>query len=265
MRRFDLTVAIGLLVGLSAIVASAMLEGIRPGFLWQPNAALVVIGGTLGAVLIRRGVVGVISALRAALKLFKRENADEAEATLARIIWIARAAQREGVKVFERNAQHSQDYLVSRALTLAAEYAEPAIISAKLDTILDAEDEDGLRDAATLEAAGGFAPTFGILGAVLGLIHVLRLLDQPGALGLGIATAFIATIYGIGSANLIFFPLAARLREHHAAHMKQREALADALVALAAKESPVSISHRFSDQFIPAAQRKSHFAYRNSA
>ncbi|HYJ46773.1 MAG TPA: MotA/TolQ/ExbB proton channel family protein [Pyrinomonadaceae bacterium] len=259
MKRLDLTVLVGLLVGLVAIVGSALLEGIRPGFLWQPTAFLVVIGGTTGAVIIRRGLGGVRSALRATLSLFVRDSHEEAEATLARLAWIARAAKREGVKAFENHALYSRDLLVSSTLKMAAEYAEPAAVRANLDRVLDVEDEEGRRDSATLDAAGGFAPTFGILGAVLGLIHVLRLLDQPGALGTGIATAFVATIYGVGVANLLFFPLAARLRERHELRMREREALADALVALAAHESPVVISRHFNER-IAALQATSNIA-----
>ena len=211
----------------------------------------------MGAVIIRRGLVGVRSAFGATLSLFVRDDREEAEETVARLAWIARAAKREGVKAFENHAMYSRDPLVSCTLRMAAEYAEPSEVRANLDRVLDVEEEEGLRDPATLEAAGGFAPTFGILGAVLGLRHVLRLLDQPGALGLGIATAFVSTIYGVGIANLIFFPLAARLRERHESHMRKREALADALVALAAHESPVAISRHFNERIAalqPAAK-----------
>jgi chemotaxis protein MotA len=136
---------------------------------------------------------------------------------------------------------------VARALTLAAEYAEPSLVRSAVDTILEHEDREGRRQATLLESAGGYAPTFGILGAVLGMIHVLRSLDNPSALGVGIATAFVATIYGIGLANLLFFPLASRLRERHESQMRRREALADALVAISAHESPASIKRLFSE------------------
>ena len=245
MKRLDLNIFFGLLVGLAAVGGAGALEGIRPGFLWQPTAALVVLGGTAGAVLVRRGAGGLASSARATLALCLRERGEDDEATVARLAWISRAARREGVKSFERHAEHTRDPLVACALALAAEYAEPQAVRARLERILDEEHEAGLAEAATLEAAGGFAPTFGIIGAVLGLIHVLRLLEAPGALGTGIATAFVATVYGVGVANLFFFPVAARLRSRHEERMRRRESLADALVALAANESPSAIARQY--------------------
>jgi chemotaxis protein MotA len=246
MKRFEPTVMIGLLIGIVAIGAAMIFEGIKPRFLFQPTAALVVLGGTLGAVTVRCGLFGVGSIFRATLQLFNKETQDEEEEMIARLAWLARSARREGFQVFEEYADHSDDKLVARGLSLAAEYTEPAIVRATLDSILDHEDQVGRRQATILESAGGYAPTFGILGAVLGLISVLRSLDNPSALGAGIATAFVATIYGIGFANLLFFPLAARLREQHEARMHRREALADGLVALSAHESPANIKRRFS-------------------
>jgi chemotaxis protein MotA len=121
------------------------------------------------------------------------------------------------------------------------------MVRSAVDTILEHEDREGRRQSTLLESAGGYAPTFGILGAVLGMIHVLRSLDNPSALGTGIATAFVATIYGIGLANLLFFPLASRLKERHESQMRRREALADALVAISAHESPAYIKRLFSE------------------
>jgi chemotaxis protein MotA len=241
------------LIGLLAVGGSAWLEGVRLSFLWQPAAALVVLGGTLGAIVIRRSLGGLWCATRAALALCLKENTDELEVAVARLAWLARAAHREGVQVLESHARSSRDPLVAQGLTLAAEYTAASAVRAALDRILDQEYERGMGEVATLEAAGAYAPTFGILGAVLGLIHVLRSLAEPDALGLGIATAFVATIYGIGFANLVLFPLASRLRERHEAQMRQREALAEALVALAAHESPGAISHRFAARREPSA------------
>jgi chemotaxis protein MotA len=148
------------------------------------------------------------------------------------------------VRAIEAQAEASRDPLVTRALQMTAQYLPPAEVRLALDHLLDLEDERGMREVATLDAAGGYAPTFGVIGAVLGLIFVLRSIADPSAIGTGIATAFVATLYGLGVSNLILFPLASRLRERHQARMKQREILADALVALSAHESPVRIAAR---------------------
>ncbi len=245
MKRPDFAVPIGILVGLTTICGGAMIEGLRLGVLFQPNAALIVIGGTVGAIIVRRGISGLVAALRAATSLCFEEDRTEIEVTQARLAWLARLAKREGVQVLEAHASNSRDPLIVQALTLAAQYAEPAVIRERLERILDYEDECGLHEVTLLEGAASYAPTFGILGAVLGLIQVLRALADPATLGVGIATAFVATIYGVGVANLILFPLAARLRERHLGRMRQREAVAEALVALASHETPGVILRKF--------------------
>jgi chemotaxis protein MotA len=245
MKRPDYAIPTGLLIGLVAILGCAVLEGIRLRFLWQPTAALVVFGGTAGAVVVKRGLLGLKSAARAAWSLFFTEPTDNLEANVARLVWLARAEKREGVRVFESYAETADDPLVARGLQRMAEYADASALREELELMLDCEHERGMHDVATIEAAAGYAPTFGILGAVLGLIHVLRALADPGTLGAGIATAFVATLYGVGGANLLLFPLASRLRERLESRMKRREALVEALVALAAHESPVTITNRF--------------------
>jgi chemotaxis protein MotA len=245
MKRADFNIPAGLLIGLVAIAGGAALEGIRLGFLFQPTAALIVFGGTLGAAVVMRGTRGVVSAGRAVLGLCVRQTSDEEEADVARLAWLSRAVQREGVRALDTHAANAKDPLVATALTLVTEYAPPESVRGALDRTLDYEDELGRRDAALIEAAGGYAPTFGILGAVLGLINVLRALNEPGALGTGIATAFVATLYGVGFANMVLFPVAARLRERHAAWMVRREALADALVTFSAHEPPGAIARSF--------------------
>jgi chemotaxis protein MotA len=244
MKRPDFAIPLGVAVGLAAIGGGALLEGVRLGFLWQPTAALVVLGGTLGAVIVRRGVGGLCGALRATLALGTRENNDELEAAVARLAWLARAVRREGVQILESHADSSPDPLLTQGLKLAADYAEPAAVRTALGRQLEQEYARGMRDVGTLDAAGGYAPTFGILGAVLGLIQVLRVLADPQLLGIGIATAFVATIYGVGLANLVLFPLAARLRERLDQRIHQREMLVEAIVGLAARETPGAITRR---------------------
>lgn len=246
MKRFDWTIWLGVGTGLAAIIAGAWFENLNIGFLWHPTAVLIVGGGTLGAVIVRRGASGVASAFKAVWHLRYKEESDDAhKLEIARLAWLSRSAQKNGVKAFESYAESCGDALVAQGVILLADDASHERIFQTLSRKLDAEDADGLQDSATLEAAGAFAPTFGILGAVLGLISVLRVLDKPDALGAGIATAFVSTIYGIGLANMLFFPLAARLRARHEAKMKRREELITVILSLHSQEAPRAIINRF--------------------
>jgi chemotaxis protein MotA len=246
MKRIDWTIWLGFALGLGAILIGAWLEDLKIGFLWNPTAALIVGGGTLGAVIVRRGVKGVISAFRAIWKTQLKDDEQEMhKIEIAKLAWLSRSAQKNGVKAFENYADNSGDPLIAQGLILVADCAEEEKIKEILARQLDAEDEVGLQDSATLEAAGGFAPTFGILGAVLGLISVLRVLDKPEVLGVGIATAFVATVYGIGIANLFFFPLAARLRARHETNLKRREEIVSVILAINTKQPPRTIINQF--------------------
>lgn len=246
MKRFDWTVGLGVAVGLAAILLGAWSEGLSVGLLWHPTAALIVGGGTLGAVIVRRGVAGIVNAIKAIWKLRLRDNDnDQHRVEIARLAWLSRSFQKSGVRAYENFAEQTQDTLIAQGLIMVADRAERSQIKEVLLRRLEIEDEEGLQDSATLEAAGGFAPTFGILGAVLGLISVLRVLDRPEALGVGIATAFVATIYGLSLANLFFFPLSARLRARHEAHMKRRDEIVSVIISLGSNEPPLAIINQF--------------------
>lgn len=246
MKKFDWTVVLGVAVGLAAILLGAWSEGLNIGLLWHPTAALIVFGGTLGAVIVRRGVDGITSASKAIWQLrFRDDENDEHRVEVARLAWLSRSFQKSGVRAFENYAEQTTDTLVTQGLIMVADRAERSQIKEVLSRRLEIEDEEGLQDSATLEAAGGFAPTFGILGAVLGLISVLRVLDRPDALGVGIATAFVATIYGLSLANLFFFPLAARLRARHETRMKRREEIVSVILSLGSNEPTLAIINQF--------------------
>lgn len=246
MKRIDWTIWLGIFVGSAAIITGAWFEGLSIGFLWHPTAMLVVGGGTLGAVIVRRGLPGLFGAIKAVWNLRLQDTGGDAhKVELARLAWLSRSVQSKGVKEYENYADSSKDVLIAQGLILLADNTKIEKVKEVLTQRLDWEDEQGLQDAATLEAAGGFAPTFGILGAVIGLIGVLRVLDHPEQLGVGIASAFVATIYGIGSANMLFFPLAERLRSRHETNMKRREEIAAVILALCSNERPKAIINQF--------------------
>lgn len=246
MKRFDWTIGLGVVIGLAAIIIGAWSEGLNISLLWHPTAALIVCGGTLGAVIVRRGVSGINSSVKAIWQLRHKDGDEDAHRMeVAKLAWLSRSFQKSGVRAYENYAEQAKDTLIAQGLIMLADRADKHQIKEVLSRKLILEDEKGLQDSATLEAAGGFAPTFGILGAVLGLISVLRVLDRPDALGVGIATAFVATIYGLSLANLIFFPLAARLRARHETHMKRREEVVSVILSLGSNEPTLAIINQF--------------------
>lgn len=246
MKRFDWTIWLGIAIGAAAIIGGAWHEQLNIGVLWNPSAALVVLGGTLGAVMVRRGFSGIASSVRAVWQLrHKDEEAKGHNIEIAKLAWLARSANKSGVKVYEDYAEQTDDVLIAQGLILVADRVKREQIDEVMKRRLALEYDEGMHDSATLEAAGGFAPTFGILGAVLGLISVLRVLDQPEALGMGIATAFVATIYGLSISNLVFFPLAARLRERHESRIKRREELTSVILSLVENQTPQAIMNQF--------------------
>lgn len=246
MKRFDWTIWLGIAIGAGAIVWGAWHENLNVGMLWNSTAAIIVFGGTLGAVIVRRGVRGIASAVRAVWNLRLRDEEDKQHnIEIAKLAWLSRSANKNGVKAYEDYAEASGDLLVAQGLILVADRAKKEAVEEVMRRRLALEYDEGMHDSATLDAAGGFAPTFGILGAVLGLISVLRVLDKPEALGVGIATAFVATIYGLSLANLIFFPLAARLRERHESRIKRREEIVSVILSLGSNETPQAIMSQF--------------------
>lgn len=233
----------GLLMGLVAIVGGQVLEGGHVGSLVQPTALLIVVGGTLGAVM-----------LQSPFSMFKRGFA------MLRWVWLppvvdlrriidqintwSHISRREGLLALENFTNGAKDPFVKRALQMLVDGADPERLRDVLEVEIDAY-EDQLRQSARIwEAAGGYSPTIGILGAVMGLIHVMENLTDPSKLGAGIAVAFVATIYGVGLANLVYLPIAAKLRHHIGRLVMARVMLVDGMVGIAVGDNPRIIESR---------------------
>ncbi|HSC78782.1 MAG TPA: flagellar motor protein, partial [Chitinolyticbacter sp.] len=147
-------------------------------------------------------------------------------------------ARRGGLLALEAYVSGEKDPFVRRGLQMLVDGAEPELIRRSLELDIDAYEERARAAAKIWEAAGGYAPTIGIIGAVMGLIHVMENLSDPSKLGAGIAVAFVATIYGVGSANLIFLPISSKLKHHIGSEARRREMLLEGLVTIANGENP---------------------------
>lgn len=234
---------VGLTLGIAAIVIGQVLEGGHISSLVQPTAFLIVIGGTLGAVMLQSPLRSFVEGMRMARWVFV-PPAMSSQAVIEQVENWSHVARKEGLLTLENQIERLSDPFMRKGLQLLVDGVEPN----RLREILEVEVgvwEGQLRQSARVwEAAGGYAPTIGILGAVMGLIHVMENLSDPSRLGAGIAVAFVATIYGVGFANLVFLPIAKKLVAHIITLTTQREMFIDGLVGIANGDNPRIIASR---------------------
>jgi chemotaxis protein MotA len=201
----------GLLLAIGGIVLGLLLEGGNLGQVLQPTAAMIVFGGTLGAVLIQFPLAVVISAIRRLAHIFL-EPGENARATVELLVNYANQARREGIITLDKELPNIHEPFLKRALTLAVDGTDSQELRKIMELELDNQAEQEEKIPQLFESAGGFSPTIGIIGAVLGLIQVMQHLDKIDEVGRGIAVAFVATIYGVGAANLFLLPCSGKLK-----------------------------------------------------
>jgi chemotaxis protein MotA len=201
----------GLMLGLGGVLAGLLLEGGNLSQILQPTAAMIVLGGTLGAVLIQYPLPVAISGVKRLAHVFV-EPGQDAQSMIKLLVTYANKARREGIISLDKEIETIQEPFLRRALMLAVDGTESHELRKIMELELDNKEEQDEKIPQLFESAGGFSPTIGIIGAVLGLIQVMQHLDQISEVGRGIAVAFVATIYGVGLANLFFLPVAGKLR-----------------------------------------------------
>jgi chemotaxis protein MotA len=201
----------GLLLAVGGILLGLMLEGGNLGQVLQPTAAMIVFGGTLGAVLIQYPLPVAINSFRRLAHIF-REPGDTARATIDLLVNYANLARRAGIISLDKELANIREPFLRRALTLAVDGTDSQELRKIMELELDNQAEQEEKIPQLFESAGGFSPTIGIIGAVLGLIQVMQHLDKIEEVGRGIAVAFVATIYGVGAANLFLLPAAGKLK-----------------------------------------------------
>ncbi len=233
----------GLILGVIAIVGGQVLEGGHVASLVQPTALLIVCGGTLGAVMLQSPFAVFRRGFRMAKWVWMPPLVDYRRTIDQVIVW-SQISRREGLLALENQIPRLPDPFVKRSLQMLVDGADPERLREVMEVEIDSY-EDELRQGAKIwEAAGGYSPTIGILGAVMGLIHVMENLTDPSRLGAGIAVAFVATIYGVGLANLVYLPIAGKLKYHIARLVTLRVMLVDGLVGIAVGDNPRIIESR---------------------
>jgi chemotaxis protein MotA len=251
----DILSIAGILVGIGAILLGIVLDGGAISSLLNVPALIIVFGGTFGATLLQFPPVIFVRSMKM-LSWVLIPQKTNLSAQIDKVIYWSLLARKEGLLGLENAMPDEQDPFIKKGLQLLVDGNNSDAIRDILELDMYSKENIALQAAGLYEAMGGYAPTIGILGAVMGLIHVMQNLTNPGLLGQGIATAFVATIYGVGSANLIFLPVANKLKNHVLALTQAREMLTEGIVAIAEGENPRNIKLKLSGYLHNAYESK---------
>jgi len=246
----------GLVIGIGAVLGGQIVEGGSLHSIMQFTAAVIVFGGTFGAVFLSYPFQNVVGAFRDIRIIIKEPLRDPAE-IISQLTKYANKARKEGILSLEKEIKNIQEPFLSKALTMAVDGVEPNTIREAMETELEYLDEHGKVNSKVWKSAGGYAPTIGILGAVLGLIHVMENLNDPSKLGAGIAVAFVATVYGVGSANLLFLPIATKMEMRHRHNMILKEMMLEGVVSVSTGENPRLIEEKL-NSFLSEIEKNKH-------
>ncbi len=234
---------LGLIVAVAGIVGGQLLEGGSVSVLLQVAAFLIVFGGTLGAVMLQHPLKVFVTGIKMARWVFITPQLDAQKLAYQITAW-GSVARKDGILILEAQLKGIDDPFVAKGLQMLVDGNSAEKIREVMDIDLQSYETLRWQSARVWESAAGYSPTIGILGAVLGLVHVMQSLGEPAKLGAGIAVAFIATIYGVGFANLVFLPIAGKLKILIAQQVNMREMLIDGLCMIANAENPRFIENK---------------------
>lgn len=244
----DITIVLGLILGFGGILLGHALESGQVGSLIQGTAAVIVFGGTLGAVLVSTSLTELREALRL-LRFTLFTPAESRPAVAQEIVEAARLARQESILSLEKRLARYQDPFMKTVFRFVVDGVEQNTIRELFENEIHIEEEKQLSAAKVFTDAGGFAPTIGIIGAVLGLIHVMENITDTQKLGSGIAVAFVATVYGVGSANLVFLPLANRIKRRIRERSKTKDMILSGALSIMNGLNPYIIEEKLKSYF----------------
>jgi chemotaxis protein MotA len=254
----------GVILAVGGIVAGLLLEGGNLSQVLQPTAAMIVFGGTLGAVLIQFPLATVLAAAGQLLHVFVQPKRDPST-VVTQIAEYAKKARRDGMVSLDAELAEVRDPFLKKSLMLAVDGTEPQELRKMMELELDNQAEREEQVPQVFESAGGFSPTIGIIGAVLGLIQVMQHLDKIDEVGKGIAVAFVATIYGVGAANLFFLPSAGKLRIRIREEQVVREMMLEGVVSILEGMNPRMVETKLLGFLADAERHAAHPAARERA
>jgi chemotaxis protein MotA len=249
----DKSTFLGVVVALGGIFLGLVLEGGKIAQIVQPTAAIIVFGGTFGAVMIQFPLRVIIAAGRRLGQVFM-DRAQDPNILIQEMVGYAQKARKEGIISLDAELANITDPFLKKSLMLAVDGTEPQEIRNIMTLELDNQSEHEEHLPRVFESAGGFAPTIGIIGAVLGLIQVMQHLDDISEVGRGIAVAFVATIYGVGSANLFLLPASGKIKIRIRQEQIRREMMLEGVISILEGMNPRMLETKLQSFFAEANQ-----------
>jgi chemotaxis protein MotA len=243
VKKLDLSSLIGLILGFASLFVAFVMEGGDLGSLFQVTAAMIVFGGTIGVVIVSFPFEKLKS-VPSLLKVIFTGKPMNPLSMIDELINLATIARREGILALEEQIENSEDEFFKNGIRLVVDGVDPDLVRSILETELAYIEDRHESGASIFEAAGGYAPTLGIIGTVMGLVHVLGSLSNIDKLGPLIATAFIATLYGVASANLIYLPMANKLKVRSKQEILAREIMIEGILSIQAGENPTILGQK---------------------
>ena len=250
----DILSILGIVLSLIAIIGGQHLEGGHISSIMQFTAFLIVMGGTLGAVMLNYPMPIFMKALSSVGMIFGNVQVDM-KGIIAKIVELSNISRKQGLLALEGQMKTIQDPLMAKGVQLVVDGTEPAKIREILEVEVGIFEDEYQLAGKVYESLGGYAPTVGIIGAVLGLIHVMENLADPSKLGGGIAVAFVATVYGVGAANLFFLPMGGKIKMKAKELVMGKLMVIEGLISVAQGENPRMIEEKLSG-FLPTSEKR---------
>jgi chemotaxis protein MotA len=241
----------GVFLAVGGILVGLFLEGGKLTQILQPTAAMIVFGGTLGAVMLQFPLRVVLAAFQKLGRVFV-DNSKNPQELIAEIVGFAHKARKDGIVSLDEDLEKVHDPFLKKTLMLAVDGTEPQEIRKMMELELDNQAEHDDNIPKVFESAGGFSPTIGIIGAVLGLIQVMQHLDDISEVGRGIAVAFVATVYGVGSANIFFLPVAGKIKIRMRQEETRRQMMLEGVISILEGMNPRMIETKLMGFFSEA-------------
>ncbi|MGH9392621.1 MAG: flagellar motor protein [Terriglobales bacterium] len=251
----DRSSALGILIAVGGILTGLLMDGGNIGQIMQPTAALIVFGGTLGAIMLQFPLDLVIRSFGELKTVFLFKEPD-LQKLIDQIVGFAQKARKEGIVALDKDLDSISEPFLRKTVMLAVDGTQPAELRNNMEVEMGNHSEQAEKVVQVYEAAGGFSPTVGIIGAILGLIQVMQHLDNITEVGRGIAVAFVATIYGVAIANLALLPISGKLRLRRRQNDLQREMMLEGVVGILEGLNPRMLQTKLSGYLDPNAEKK---------